>query len=132
MGKGKRLRAARLVNPKRNRAAASDGATSRTLPPDQLTGAAAFFADGLDADDLDDDNWEYPPQSAFNTSRCPLAERCAGCGATDRLRVAVSVFTGGTSACATVCDNCDGRSLVHLLGFEALNASTAAHAEHQG
>lgn len=77
-----------------------------------------------------DDDFTPPPESAFDTSGCPVDSRCVGCGAQGELGVMISMF-GGDAACATVCPNCDGRSMIHLVGLDGLDARVAAHRAHR-
>jgi hypothetical protein len=69
----------------------------------------------------------------WDRSACPVDERCAGCGATgDELHVMLSWFGPDEVACATVCNSCDGRSMLHLsgVGFEGIGARVREHRSH--
>lgn len=88
--------------------------------------------DGLDRDPFD---LQPPPDSLLDTSECPVASRCEGCGAPEQLTAVTSAFTGKVDqwnvACATLCQRCDGRSFLTLLGPEGLQAAMRRHAHHK-
>lgn len=93
---------------------------------------AAFFGNGFT---LDDDDFPMPPPSGdpvWDTSRCPVDDHCAGCGKTESLRVMISWFGPDEIACATVCQDCDGRSMLHLqeVGMTGMGARVRAHRKH--
>ena len=75
---------------------------------------------------------ERPPEEVFDTSRCPVGDHCVGCGGTDGPSVTVSVFGGCTdrAACATVCRECDGRSLLTMVGVGGIEERAQGHAGH--
>lgn len=90
----------------------------------EFADVAEFFASG--------DDWPdgTPPDELFDTSGCPVGDRCVGCGATADLGQIVSVFGAAEVACATVCRGCDGRSLLTMVGFAGLRERVAEHARH--
>jgi hypothetical protein len=76
---------------------------------------------------------EPPPENFYSTSACELADACEGCGATSNLHTMVGVFSGAdghTPACATVCTDCDGKSLLHLLDHQRLHDAIHQHHAH--
>ena len=101
--------------------------------------------DGLDligwdvmgpGDDCDDAVFAGPDGALLDTSGCPVAEACAGCGGTGNgLYAVTSAFSkpgGFDVACATLCRTCDnGRSFVHRLGPAGLDNAFARHVAHQ-
>ncbi|MFC9250665.1 hypothetical protein [Amycolatopsis thailandensis] len=87
-----------------------------------------------DFDELDDAVFAGPDEALLDTSRCPVAEDCAGCGGTERLHAVTSAFSrpgGFDVACATLCRTCDnGRSFLHRLGPVGLDEAFARHTAH--
>ncbi|GHE82096.1 hypothetical protein GCM10017786_11010 [Amycolatopsis deserti] len=86
-----------------------------------------------DADDLDNLAFDPPRESLKDHSDCPIAPCCDGCGATEDLRVATSVFSrpdGYDVACATVCPRCAGRPFLFLLTEQQLRCAFDAHSTH--
>ncbi|MFK0250316.1 hypothetical protein ACIQUM_36905 [Amycolatopsis azurea] len=89
---------------------------------------------GDDIEELDDRPFAEPDEALLDTSRCPIAESCAGCGGTEHLHSVTSAFSkpgGFDVACATLCHACDnGRSFLHRLGPAGLDEAFARHAAH--
>uniref|UniRef100_UPI003F494DCB hypothetical protein n=1 Tax=Amycolatopsis sp. CA-293810 TaxID=3239926 RepID=UPI003F494DCB len=89
---------------------------------------------GDDVNDLDDAVFAGPDEALLDTSRCPVAGTCAGCGGNGGLRAVTSAFSrpgGFDVACATLCRTCDdGRSFLHRLGPAGLDEAFARHATH--
>lgn len=88
---------------------------------------------GDDFDELDDLDFVGPGDALLDTSRCPVADACAGCGGTTGLHAVTSAFSrpgGYDVACATLCHSCDGRSFLHLLDPAALEAAFHRHTTH--
>jgi len=86
-----------------------------------------------DADDLDNLAFDPPRDALSDTSACPLADACDGCGAVTDLRVVASVFSGPDgfeAACATVCPRCAGRPFLFLLTDWELQLAFDAHSTH--
>jgi len=82
-------------------------------------------------DMLPDSAFEPPDKALFDTTHCPVDDICAGCGATNDLRVnTASIGDVNATACATVCADCDGRSFLHLLSDEQLDRAFHLHAQH--
>jgi hypothetical protein len=74
-----------------------------------------------------------PDEALLDTAGCPIADTCAGCAATAGLRAVTAAFAkpgGFDVACATLCGTCDGRSFLHLLTAEGLDAAFSRHATH--
>lgn len=86
--------------------------------------------DGWHTDE--DDDLDLPPldQRLMDTSGCPVADRCAGCGATVGLHAVTSAFTKPGDyeiGCATLCAACDGQSFLHLLSSDQFSQPPAQH-----
>lgn len=83
--------------------------------------------------DPDDPMPDRPPESAFDTTHCPVGARSTGCGASEGLRPVVSTFSrpgGYDAACTTLCADCDGRSFLDLFDHEQLHQAHRAHTQH--
>lgn len=89
---------------------------------------------GDDFAELDDMVFAEPDEALLDTSRCPVADTCAGCGGTESLHAVTSAFSkpgGFDVACATLCRACDtGQSFLHRLGPAGLDEAFARHATH--
>lgn len=84
--------------------------------------------------DLDDAVFAGPDDALLDTTGCPVADTCAGCGAATGLHAVTSAFSkpnGFDVACATLCHTCDGRSFLHLLDPATLTEALVQHAAHQ-
>lgn len=98
-----------------------------------LTGWHVMGSDE-DIDDLDDVTFAGPDDALLDTSACPVADRCAGCGATAGLHPVTAAFSkpgGFDVGCVTLCSRCDGRSFLHLLSPAGLEEAFTRHAAHQ-
>lgn len=86
-------------------------------------------SDDLDGLDLSMPELDWETEKAH----CPVADRCAGCGAEHDLQVMLSAFSGGDVACVTVCPRCDGKSMIQLadVGLGGVDARVAAHSAHR-
>jgi hypothetical protein len=77
----------------------------------------------------------FPERVCLETMFCALAAACDGCGSTCGLRITVEVR--GTSygerdvACATLCGDCAGGSLVQMLGSGGFSRAALHHSRHQ-
>ncbi|MEU6261761.1 hypothetical protein [Saccharopolyspora shandongensis] len=83
---------------------------------------------------FDDADFAMPDEQLLDTSRCPVAEVCAGCGATTGLRAVTAAFSesgGFNLAWTTLCGGCEGSSFLHLLDASALEQAFARHTTHQ-
>jgi hypothetical protein len=83
---------------------------------------------------FNDADFTAPDEALLDTSGCPVADTCAGCGGTTHLHAVTSAFTkpgGYDIGCATLCRTCDGQSFLHLLNTTALTEAFARHASHQ-
>ncbi|WP_460399051.1 hypothetical protein [Actinophytocola sediminis] len=124
----------------RNRIRRADHHRRRNTRLDGLTldGWHTVGLTDLDDADFDDVAFPGPPDDALlDTTDCPVADRCAGCGAVSGIRAVTSAFSkpGGYGAgydvgCATLCGVCDGRSFLHLLDPAELEQAFARHAAH--
>ncbi|MFE5565927.1 hypothetical protein ACFQ68_13155 [Amycolatopsis japonica] len=88
---------------------------------------------GDDFDELDA-VFAGPDEALLDTSGCPVADTCAGCGGTEQLHAVTSAFSkpgGFDVACATLCQACDsGQSFLHQLGSVGLVEAFARHRSH--
>ena len=85
----------------------------------------------LDSDDLT--SFAYPPEELMDTTACPVAQACAGCGARTELHVNTTAFSrpdGWQIGCATLCADCDGKSFLTLLGGDGLEEAFGRHQQH--
>jgi hypothetical protein len=89
---------------------------------------------GDNFDELDDATFAGPDDALLDTSRCPVAESCAGCGGTAGLHAVTSAFStpgGFDVGCATLCHHCNnGTSFLHRFGFDGIETAFARHAGH--
>lgn len=101
-----------------------DTATEPSAPTDNGVGGVARVRQrpalpggGHTIDDHDVLDDIVPPSVELETSSCPVADQCAGCGGQDGLgavTAAIPNATGYDVACAPLCASCDGRSFRHL------------------
>jgi len=96
---------------------------------EEMTGLGWHTVDDLDGDDL-----PAPPDDALlSTDQCPVDATCRGCGAATELRVVTAALTapgGYEVGCTTLCGDCDGRSLLQLLGPAGFSSAVEHHATH--
>ena len=118
---------------RRNRDKRKTATAVQSVTPEQLR---AVFGDSWhDLDDSDSfDVPEMPDEALMNTSGCPVAPVCAGCGAQRDLHAVTTAFSrpeGWDVGCATLCLTCDGQSFVALLGFDGLQQAFERHGQHR-
>lgn len=126
MGKGQRTRAGRADKQRPRQRKNNDTAQARPLP-------GGWHAMDDDLDNLPDSAFEPPDEKLLDTSRCPVADQCASCGATTGLEAVTSAMaapSGYEVACATLCRDCEGGSFLHLLTHEQYEHALASHADH--
>lgn len=130
MGKGHRVRAARADKHRRRNQAALRRAATASGPP----GGRHAMESDADLDFPDDLDVTAPNEALFDTTTCPVADTCTGCKARTGLHAVTAAFNrpdgGFDVACTTLCDGCDGRSFLHLLGPTGLADAVTAHATH--
>lgn len=78
-----------------------------------------------------------PDPELLDTTHCPVGETCQGCGVGEGVHPVTAAFSGGPQgghlvACASLCADCDGRSLLHLLAPDELDTAVEHHAAHVG
>lgn len=94
-----------------------------------LTGLGWHTIDDLGGGDLPGP----PDDELLDTGGCPVDAACRGCGAATGLRVVAAALTapgGHEVGCTTLCGQCDGRSLLQLLGPAGFSAAVKRHAAH--
>lgn len=127
MGKSQRNRTGRADKQRRRQARAQKAAR-------QGRGLSGGWHTMDELDDMGDFAFAPPDEALLDSSDCPVGQECAGCGGRSALRVVASGFSragGFDIACATLCQQCDGRSFLRLLGAEQLEQAVAAHANHR-
>jgi hypothetical protein len=66
-----------------------------------------------------------------DTSRCPVAPECEGCGRLDELAVLTAEMPAGM-LCVTLCDDCEVLGVLPILSPAEETARVLEHAQHVG